>query len=222
MKTLIYSLVVAGVVLSAGLAYADHDKACKNVHGKVAIVTDDGITVNDKLYIVGETTRIVKNEKRAKLADISTGDMVCVDARGKDDPGREVASVTVLGLSDSVPSREKEFVREKVVLEPVPHEKTCSHIHGRVTSVKESTLIVDGKPYVMRETTRFQRSGHTVKIETIKAGDFVCMDAGDEKDAQHSISSVVLLTPSEAAPFQRQVIRERERVREQIREEKDK
>src|SRR6185369_7834189 len=78
-----YSLVIGGLLVSRGLANADHDKDCKNIHGKVTVVTADGITVNDKMYKVGKTTRIKKGDQVVKLEKISVGDMVCLDARGK-------------------------------------------------------------------------------------------------------------------------------------------
>jgi hypothetical protein len=118
-KFIIYSVVVGGIILSRGLVYAEHDKNCKNVHGKVTVVTDDGITVNDKMYRVGESTRIIKADKVVKLEKVTVGDLVCLDARGKDDlaAGSEVAAVTVLEVKDSLPTREKEVVREKIVRE---------------------------------------------------------------------------------------------------------
>lgn len=116
---IIYSLVVGGLLASRDLAKAEHDKACKGVHGKVTVVTDDGVTVNDKMYKVGKTTRIVKGEQVVKLDKISAGDIVCLDTRGKDDVavGGEVAALTVMTAKDSVPAKEKEVVREKIVRE---------------------------------------------------------------------------------------------------------
>src|SRR5436190_7249335 len=113
-----YSLVIGGLLVSRSLASADHDKDCKNVHGKVTVVTADGITVNDKMYKVGTTTRIKKGDQVVKLEKLSVGDMVCLDARGKDDlaAGSEVAAVTVMDIRDS-PTKEKEVVREKIVRE---------------------------------------------------------------------------------------------------------
>ena len=80
---IIYSLVIGGFLGSRGLANADHDKACKNVHGKVTVVTDNGITVNDKMYQVGKSTRIMKDDHYVKLDKIAVGDLVCLDPRGK-------------------------------------------------------------------------------------------------------------------------------------------
>jgi hypothetical protein len=117
---IIYSLVIGAVLASRSLANAaEHDKACKNVHGKVTVVTEDGITVNDTMYKVGKSTRIVKGDQVVKLDKISPGDMVCLDPRGKDDvaAGGEVAAVTVIDLKDSSPAVDKEVVREKVVRE---------------------------------------------------------------------------------------------------------
>jgi hypothetical protein len=120
MKTfIIYSLVIGGLLASRGFANAEHDKDCKSIHGKVTVVTEDGITVNDKLYKVGKGTRILKDEKVVKLDKISAGDVVCLDPRGKDDVAAagEVASVTVLNAKDPAASKEKEVVREKIVRE---------------------------------------------------------------------------------------------------------
>jgi hypothetical protein len=210
-KLVIYSLVVGGVFAS-GLVYAEHDKSCKNIHGKVTVVTEDAVTVGDKLYKVGKSTRITKNDKVVKLENLSAGDLVCLDPRGKDDiGGGEVASVAVLSLNDSRPVREKEYVREKETVRQVSHDKNCNHLHGKVTRVEDSTLIVDGKPYACSTTTRILRDGQTERIETIKAGDFVCVDRADER-----VNSVAVLSPTEATPFQsREVIREREKIREE-------
>ena len=208
-KFVIYSLVVGGIFLSRSLVYADHDKSCKNVHGKVTVITEDGVTVGDKLYKVGKSTRITKGDKAVKLENISAGDIVCLDTRGKDDiGGGEVASVAVLSLTDPLPAvREKEYVREKETVRQVSHDKNCNHLHGKVTRIEESALILDGKPHTYTTTTLITKDGQTAKIETIKAGDFVCVD---EKDAK--VTSVAVLSPTEAAPFQtttREVIREK-------------
>jgi hypothetical protein len=217
-------LVVVGILVSRNFAYADHDKDCKNIHGKVTVVTDEGITVNDKLYKVGKTTRLAKGDKVVKLENISVGDMVCLDARGKDDiGGAEVASVAVLTVSDSTPvkevvrekesvrqvdptptGRDKEYVREKETVRQVVHDKTCNHLHGKVTRIDESTIILNGQPHTFTTTTLVTKDGQTAKIETVKAGDFVCLD---EKDAR--VTSVVVLSPTEAAPFTREIIREK-------------
>ena len=211
MKRLIaYSLVVVGIFVSRGFVCAEHDKSCKNVHGKVTVIAEDGITVGDKMYKVGKSTRITKNDKAVKLENISVGDMVCLDPRGKDDiGGGEVASVAVLSFNDPVPAvREKEYVKETV--RQVSHDKNCNHIHGKVTRIDDSTIVVEGKPYACSTTTLITKDGRTTKIETIKTGDFVCVDQANEK-----VTSVAVLSPSEAAPFQ-----SREIIREKIREEK--
>ena len=112
--TIIYPLVVSGLLAFAGLARADHDKNCKGVHGKVTVVTENGVTVNDKLYKVGDSTRITRDDKVVKLEKILPGDVVCLDTRGEGDiGGAEVAAITVLDAKDSVTVREKEYVREK-------------------------------------------------------------------------------------------------------------
>jgi len=195
------------------LVYAEHDKACKNVHGKVTVVTTDGVTVGDKMYKVGKSTRISKGDDVVKLENISVGDIVCLDARGKDDiGGGEVASVAVLSLNDPLPAvREKEYVREKETVRQVSHDKNCNHIHGKVTRLDDSTLVVEGKPYAYSTTTLITKDGKTAKIETIKTGDFVCVDNANDK-----VASVVVLGPADAAPFQsREIIREREKIREE-------
>jgi len=116
----------------------------------------------------------------------------------------------VLTVADAPPV--KEYVREKETVRQISHDKNCNHLHGKVTRIEESTLILDGKPHTYTTTTLITRDGQTAKIETIKAGDFVCMD---EKDAK--VTSVVVLSPTEAAPFQTQT---REIIREKIVEEK--
>ena len=115
---IIYSMVIAGLLASRGVARAEHDKDCKNVHGKVTVVTEDGVTVNDKMYKVGKTTRIVKGEQAVKLEKISAGDLVCLDTRGSDDiaVGSEVAALTVMDAKAPT-TGEKEVVREKIVRE---------------------------------------------------------------------------------------------------------
>lgn len=207
------SLVAAGIFISRGLVYADHDKACKNVHGKVTVVTQDGITVDDRMYKVGRSTRITKAGKVVKLERISAGDMVCLDARGKDDiGGAEVAAVAVLTVTDAPPVREKEvIIREKETVTQISHDKDCRHLHGKVTRINGSTIIVEDKPHITTTTTTvITKAGKTQTIETIKTGDFVCLD---EKDAQ--VATVVVLSPAEAATFQ-----SREIIRERIREQK--
>ena len=181
------------------------------------MVTEKGIEVGDKLYNVGKSTRITKGEKPMKLTQVTAGDLVCVDVRGKDDiGGGEVASVTVLSLADQPPVREKEYVREKETVRTAGHAKTCDHVHGKVTRVRESVLFVDGKPYVCRETTRITKGDKTATIEAIKAGDFVCLDSGDDENADRKVRTVVVLSPTDATAFEsREVIREREKIREQ-------
>jgi hypothetical protein len=216
MKTLILSLVVGGLLATRGVGWAaEHDKSCKNVHGKVTVVTEDGVTVNDKLYKVGKSTRITKGDKVVKLENLSAGDLVCVDVRGKDDiGGGEVAAITVLNVAEAPPTREREYVREKQTVQQISHDRNCNHVHGSVTRVQESTVMVDGKAYTCSETTRITKGGQIATIETIKAGDFVCLDGGPDKDAK--VTSVVVLSPAEAAPFvSREIIREREKIREQ-------
>src|ERR1041385_3311170 len=190
-----YLLIVAGIFVSRDLAHADHDKSCKNVHGKVTVVTEYGITVGDKMYKVGKSTRITKADRVVKLENISPGDLVCLDPRGKDDiGGGEVASVAVLTGSDSLPVGEKEYIRETETVRQASHDRNCTHLHGTVTRVAGSTLVVEDKPYAYSTTTLITKDGQTTKIETIKPGDFVCVDEADGK-----ATSVVVLSPSDAA-----------------------
>jgi hypothetical protein len=208
-RLIILSLVVGGLCASRALVFADHDKACKNIHGKVTVVTDEGITVADKMYKVGKSTRITKNEKAVKLENITAGDLVCLDMRGKDDIGSgEVAAVAILTIGE--PKKDKEYVRETV--REVTHNKNCPHLHGKITRVEEATFTLDGKPYVTTTTTRITKDGQVDKIQSIKSGDFVCVDSANEK-----VTSVVVLSPTDATPFQ---TREREIIREKIRDEK--
>ena len=219
-KTLIYSLLVAGTLGLGGSAYADHDKECKNVHGKVTVVTDEGISVNDKLYKVGSTTRITKGDKKVKLTQITAGDLVCLDVRGKDDiGGGEVAAVSVLSLKDS--PVERQYVREKETVRKIGHDKTCNHVHGKVTRIEDSAIMIDGKLYPVRETTKYVKGDQIVTIKTIKTGDFLCLNAGENGDVEQRVTTVMVLDPEAAAQFQpREVIREREQIREKIREQK--
>jgi len=218
MKTFLCSplvLVIFGTLAFRGGVYADHDKSCKNVHGKITVVTESGISVGDKLYRVGDTTRIIKGDKKVKLSELSAGDVVCVDVRGKNEiGGGEVAAVTVLSPSDPLPATEKQYVREKETVRRVGHDKNCSHVHGKVTRVEDSTLIVNGQSYECRATTRILKNDRALKIESIKAGDYVCIDA-DEAGVDHKVTTVVVLDPSDSAPFEsREIIREREKIRE--------
>jgi hypothetical protein len=215
-KFIICSLVVGGIFVSRGLVYAEHDKNCKNVHGKVTVITEDGITVDDKMYKVGKSTHITKGDKVVKLENLSTGDIVCLDTRGKDDiGGGEVAAVAVLAPTDPLPTvREKEYVREKETVRQISHDKNCHHVHGKVTRVDDSTIVVEGKPYAYSTTTLVTKDGQTAKIETIKTGDYVCVDAANGQDAK--VTSVVVLSPADATAFQsREIIREQEKIREE-------
>jgi uncharacterized protein YuzE len=211
MKIIVYSLAVAGTLAFRGLAFADHDKTCKNIHGKVTAVTADSIVVNDKAYPIGDRTRITKDEKSVKRSQITAGDVVCVDIRGKDDIEGEVAAITVLSPSDPLPVREKEYVREKETVRKIAHDKNCHHVHGKVTRIDESTFVVDGKPYTCRETTKIVKGDQTVTIKNIKSGDFVCIDGNDDRE----VTTLTVLNAADTAPFEsREVIRERERIRE--------
>jgi hypothetical protein len=204
-----------GTLAFQGTTWADHDKTCKNVHGKVTVVTEEGISVNDKLYKVDDTTRIRKGDKTVKVRHVSAGDLVCIDTRGKDDAERGVAAVTVLTLAEPAPVVEREFVREKTT-RTAGHDKRCQHVHGKVTRINESTLMIGDKPYVTRETTKFINGDKVITVKSLKPGDFVCLDDGDEDAVEHKVMSVRVLSPSDAAPFEeREVLREKIRVREQ-------
>jgi hypothetical protein len=211
--------VDAGALALTGFAFADHDKSCKNLHGKVTVVTDEGISVNDKLYKVGDTTRIMKGEKRVKLSELHAGDLVCLDTRGKDDiGGGEVAAVTV--LAPPAPTKEKVYVREKETVRRVAHDKNCEHVHGKVTRVESSTVTINGKPYSIRETTKILKDGQMVTMKTIKEGDFLCVDC-DEANVDSRVTTVWVLNPEDATQFKpREYIREREEIKEKIPEQK--
>ena len=116
MKSLFVSTLVAGAMFaSTGVLRAEHKADCKGVHGKITALTEEGVTVNDKFYKIGKTTRITKDEKVVKFGKLSAGDIVCLDTRGKDDVATsgEVAAVSVLSSKDATSYREKEVVREK-------------------------------------------------------------------------------------------------------------
>src|ERR1041385_6038858 len=188
-----FSLVIGGLLVSRNFASAEHDKSCKNVHGTVKVITEDGITVADKMYKVGKSTRITKGDKVIKLENISTGDLVCEDTRGKDDiGGGQVAAVTVLAPTDPI----REYIHEKVIVQPIAHDKNCTHIHGKVTRINDSTILVEGQPHTFTTTTVVTKDGQTTKVETLKTGDFVCLDEKDSK-----VASIVVLSRTEAAPF---------------------
>ena len=210
--TIIYSLALAGLIAFGVPARADHDKNCKNIHGKVTVITENGLTVNDKLYKVGDTTRITKDDKVVKLENISPGDIVCLDTRGEGDiGGAQVAAVTVLNAKEPGAVREKEYVREKETIRQASHDQACTHLHGKVTRIDDSTIVVEGRPHAYSTATLITKDGQTTKIETLKSGDFICLD---EKDGK--VASVMVLSPTDAAPFQsREVIREREKIREE-------
>jgi hypothetical protein len=217
MKIFFYSLIAVAAFSARGLA-EEHDKSCKNIHGKVTVVTEKGISVDDKLYTVGKTTRITKGEKVVKLSQISAGDIVCIDVRGKNDiGGGEVAAVTVFNLSEPVATREKQYVREKeTTIRRVAHDKNCNHVHGKIAKIEDSVVTIDGKPYALVKTTKIVKGDQVLTIEKIKTGDFVCLDEGDAKETEHKVTTVMILNPTEAAPFEtREVIREREKIREE-------
>ena len=89
-----------------------------------------------------------------------------------------------------------------------------------MTRVEDSTIVIDGKLYPVRETTKFVKGDQLVTIKTIKTGDFLCLNAGENGDVEQRVTTVIVLDPEDAAQFQpREVIREREQIREKIREQ---
>jgi hypothetical protein len=115
--TAIAALGVAG-------AYAGHDRACTHSHGKVTVVTPTTITVDDQqLYKVGDTTRVKKGDEVVKAKDIKVGDIVCLDTRGKNDMGKEIAGVTVLSTADAEIVRDKQLIRETEKVKETEKEK---------------------------------------------------------------------------------------------------
>jgi hypothetical protein len=124
MKKLLCLLALIGAIALPRVARADHDKTCQNIHGRVAVITDSSITVGDKLFKVGETTRFIKDDKRVKVHDIKVGEIVCLDARGKDEVDGAIASVTVLTPAEASVIREREVTREKEKEKVREKEKT--------------------------------------------------------------------------------------------------
>lgn len=223
MKNLIWTLPMLGALVLSGAAYADHDKDCKNIHGRVTVVSDDSIAVNDKSYKVGSNTRLTKGEKPVILSSIKVGDVVCLDPRGQHDlaPGTpgEIAAVTVLSVSDT--PRERQFVREKETIKETVHDKNCKHLHGKVSRVTSHTFTVDGKVVEYAETTRITKNGQPMTLKDLKSDDFVCVDLAREADSARAATTVVILTPSDAEAFgDKTFVREKEKIREEIREEK--
>ena len=114
MKALLTTLTVTCVLAMGGVAQAEHKGTCKAVHGKLTVVTEDSVTVNDKLYKVGDTTRILKDGEKVKITTLKAGDIVCLDARGKDEVDAQIAAVTVLTAEEGATViREKETTTEK-------------------------------------------------------------------------------------------------------------
>jgi hypothetical protein len=116
-QKILYSVAAVSMLAFSAIA-AEHNKDCKGVHGKATAVTEQGVVVNDKLFKIGETTRITKGDQVVKIEKVTPGDIVCLDTRGKDDvqAAGEVASLTVLSPDANV-TKEKEVVREKEKIE---------------------------------------------------------------------------------------------------------
>ena len=129
MKTRLHILTIVCALAVTGIAQAEHKSSCKNVHGKVTVVTDDSVTVNDKLYKIGDDTRITKDGEKVKSSQLKAGDIVCLDKRGKgvgddflsggsgkDDVDGQIAAISVLTAEEgSVVTKEKskETTKEK-------------------------------------------------------------------------------------------------------------
>jgi hypothetical protein len=222
MKTSLSTLLIAGALVLRGIAYADHDEDCQNVHGKVTVVSEGTIAVNDKPYTVGKSTRITKGDKPIKLKDVKAGDIVCVDARGQGDIGNgEIAGLVVLNPSKAPPKRE--VIKEKEIIKEAVHDEKCGHAHGRVTRVTDHAILLsgDGKTFVCGESTRISKGGKTVTVRTLKPGDFVCLEtkASDIEGSDPELASVVVLAPADATAIeQREIIKEK--VTEKIQEKK--
>jgi hypothetical protein len=116
MKTLLCTVVTVYVLAIGGVAQAEHMKNCKNIHGKVTVVTDDSVTLNDKLYKVGDSTRIIRDGEKVNVSQIKAGDIVCLDARGKHDIDSQIAAITVLNAEEGaevVKEKSKETTKER-------------------------------------------------------------------------------------------------------------
>ena len=101
------------------------------------------------------------------------------------------------------------------------HDKNCQRAHGKVTRVKDPVLFVDNKAYATSETTRLTKGDRLISLCSIKPGDLVCLDTGDPRNANGKLTAVTVLTPEDAAPSpSREIIRENEKVKKKIREEK--
>jgi hypothetical protein len=103
MKKLLFVLTAVGVLTFSGIARAEHDKNCKHVHGKVSVISDGVMSLDDKTdksYKVGDTTRVTKDGEKVKATQIKVGDIVCVDKRGNSDADGEVAAVAILSTDE--------------------------------------------------------------------------------------------------------------------------
>ncbi len=213
MKTTIYTLILAGL-MSATVARADHDADCKKPHGKVSVVTAEMISVDDKPYKVGKTTRVLKGGVQAKISDVKVGDTVCLDDRGKGDIGSgEIAGIAILSTSKTptVAVKEQTIVREKVSF----HDKDCPHKHARVSQVNETTLVVNGQPIAVGENLIVRRGDEIVKVQTLKSGDIVCLHDEAKVGVKEKITTVMVLDPSESflVPESKTIERERIEIR---------
>jgi hypothetical protein len=217
MNPLLCTLTTVGALLTAGVAYADHDETCKNIHGRVTVVTADSVTVDDQYFKVGKTTRVTKGGELLRAKDVKTGDIVCVDIRGKDDLDGEIAGLVVLNSNDRVPVRQREIIREKVSY----HDKNCPHKHARVTRVNGQTLIIDNKPIEIRETVRVTKGDKIVTVREIKDGDYVCLHNAGKPGYEETVTTVMVLEPSDVKVlFPESEVIERETIREKIRDDR--
>lgn len=207
---MIYALALAGIC-AASSAYAGHDADCKKPHGKVSVVTSEMISVDDKPYKVGKSTHVYKGDVRAKITDIKVGDTVCLDDRGKDDVGGgEIAAVAIIApaTTPAVAVKEQTIVREKTSF----HDKNCPHTHARVGQVNETTLIVNGEPIAIGEHLIVRKGDQVVKVQTLKAGDIVCLHDENKVGVKEKITTVMVLDPSESYLVPESKTIERERI----------
>ncbi len=115
MKSLINILTVVGTLALTGSLRAEKEMDTKFISGKVVVVTDGSVTVDDHLYRVGEHTRVTKNGMPATFKDLKAGDVVTIDTRGKDSIDPEVAAIKILS-PDEAPGtvvKEKDTVIQK-------------------------------------------------------------------------------------------------------------
>jgi len=79
-----YSLVVAGIFVSRVFVYAEHDKSCKNVHGKVTVIAEDASRWAINCTKWARVHGVSKGDAVVKLEDFR-GDIGLPGRGGKDD-----------------------------------------------------------------------------------------------------------------------------------------